>query len=235
MSAEKFCEADKMRTRLTLALLVIILQILIVPVIASTQITSPIEPKYEIDIWIDALSTHAIYANYEEDGIIYVDFEVTYGTDVDFFICDSSEYAKLVDGQSYYVYDIHENVGSLSTAFTIPYDDTWYIVFENEDVLFRRHIEGTLSYSAPLDTNTNGVAVGAVIGILVSMAVIGICTLVYVTGYIKTQSNIGQPTSNNRTIEKWGTYCPHCGYRGITPADQFCRKCGHRLKSIDIQ
>ena len=225
-----------MRTRLTLTLLVIVLQIWIVPVIASTQVTSSIEPKSKIDIWIDALSFYVFYGNYEEDGVFYVDFEVTFGTDVDFYICDSSEYTKMVDGQSYYAYDIHENVGSLSTSFTVPYDDTWYIIFSNDDLLFRRHVEGSLSYSAPRDTSS--IADTAIISIFVIMATVGICLLAYVTGYIKTQNNTGQATSNNRTTkttEKWGTYCPNCGYRGITPADQFCRKCGHRLKSIDIQ
>jgi hypothetical protein len=65
------------------------------------------------------------------DGI-YGDFEVTDNT-ITFFICDQENYDLWDSGESASAYHLQEVVSSYSFHFRIPYDDTWYFVFNNND------------------------------------------------------------------------------------------------------
>ena len=62
-------------------------------------------PLADVDIWIDQRSWFTRYwPQLLEDDVIYVDFEVTSGSDIDFFICDGEAYDLWSDGNSMSVY-----------------------------------------------------------------------------------------------------------------------------------
>ena len=108
------------------------------------------DPDWPFDIWIDALSYHYYYADRDEDTAMYGSFESSNG--IDFFICDQDNFDLWTTGYTAQVYKIHHNIGSLEWEFIVPYDDTWYLMYDNTDsLLYQAHVVGThrLDTTAP--------------------------------------------------------------------------------------
>lgn len=85
---------------------------------------------------VGILGSQYVSWNVQQGDGVYGDFQVTNpssGGDqaIDFFICDSSNYALWSSGQQASVYQLQQDVASYSFHFRIPYDDTWYFVFQN--------------------------------------------------------------------------------------------------------
>jgi len=51
--------------------------------------------------------------------------------DVEFFICDASNYTRWTRNESVISFEHSEATSGQSFNFTIPYDSTWYVVFSN--------------------------------------------------------------------------------------------------------
>lgn len=153
------------REAIICVLLVIVMAPALVQAAAPAQ-ENDIRPLDDLDIWVDQLSWYNYYWTYlYEDDEIHVSFEVTFGMDIDFFICDGENYDLWIDGQSSIAYRIADNVGSYSTIFTVPSDGEWHIVFSNDDRLFRKHIEGTIKiqYPAPPSDPALGILVSGIL------------------------------------------------------------------------
>lgn len=165
--------------------------------------------------------------------MIYVDFEVTSGSDIDFFICDGETYDLWNDGNTVTVSVLHENVGSYSTSFRVPSDGEWRVVFYNDNWFTRKHIEGTVEVRVPTSPSNTllGIAgLGLIVLVIVGIAVV----FHYVKKHTKTRKQLpeyGQPPS--RRLHTSGrvrtNYCPHCGQRLRLPSAQFCSSCGASL------
>lgn len=80
------------------------------------------------------------------DAHLYLDLDLTAGDvlsgyfethedtqGLDFFICDEEQYLLWDGGESATVYQNKENMHVDSWSLTIPYSDTWYLVFYNDD------------------------------------------------------------------------------------------------------
>ena len=206
--------------------------------IASNTQNRTLQPLTNIDIWIDPLSWHTYYVtDCKEDGRIYGSFEVTYGGDIYFFICDRSNYDLWSTGRSSVGYDNNPDVGSLSYSLTLPHDGIWHIVFWNEDLFFSRHIEGTVYYSAPL--------AGPASSLIVFLGLLGIIGIsLAVVGYAYSHRSKAQmPQQGIPSPQSQGTqvyagpaqsyaaprYCPSCGTPLRSPNDRFCSICGRQL------
>ena len=80
------------REVITCVLLVIVMAPALVQAAAPAQ-ENDIRPLADIDVWIERGGSYAFFwTQLDEDDVIYVDFEVTYGSDIDFFICDGENY-----------------------------------------------------------------------------------------------------------------------------------------------
>ncbi|MFW9893590.1 MAG: hypothetical protein ACFFFO_15390, partial [Candidatus Thorarchaeota archaeon] len=121
-----------------------------IAVIVLSQMSGP-AIALDIDVWIDAGTHYYVYiTDAESGGTIEGDFTVTSGNDVEFFICDADNYDKWINGQSANVYQHRSRTTTYSFEFTIPTDDTWYVVFSNEySIITSKHLEGYVDYSAP--------------------------------------------------------------------------------------
>ena len=221
------------REAITCVLLVIAMTPVLVQAAAPSQ-ESDIQPLADIDVWVEMGGSYAFYwTQLDEDDVIYVDFEVTYGSDIDFFICDGETYDLWSGGNSVTVPVLRENVGSYSTSFRVPSDGEWNVVFDNDNWLVRKHIEGTIEIQYPTSpTNTASVMLG--LGILI-FAIIGIAAVFHHMGKRpkmgKDMPEYVQPPSQRTHTSGWvGTnYCPHCGQRLRLPSAQFCPSCGASL------
>jgi hypothetical protein len=80
------------REVITGVLLIIVIAPALVQAVAPAQ-ENDVLPLVDLDIWVDQLSVY--YYNWtqlDRGDVIYVDFEVTSGSDITFFICDAENY-----------------------------------------------------------------------------------------------------------------------------------------------
>lgn len=198
-------------------------------------------PLDSVDIWVDTLSWYSIYyTNCKEGGRIYGSFDVTSGSDVDFFICDLTNYDLWSSGSSSTGYEINHNVGSLSYSLNLPHDGTWYAVFSNDNWLYREHVEGTIYYAAPVTASDYSSLVGVlvILGIIGAVVVcVGIGAHVY-SNYVREQKaqlrQSPQPQGSQVYVGPAQSYslprfCPSCGTPLRSPNDRFCSMCGRQL------
>ncbi|MFX0091210.1 MAG: hypothetical protein ACFFBD_05555 [Candidatus Hodarchaeota archaeon] len=75
------------------------------------------------DGWVGTLSTGTVLTGYYETSV------PTEG--LDFFICDDANYNIFTGGGSATVYSLKENMHTAYFDYTLPYDDTWHLVFYN--------------------------------------------------------------------------------------------------------
>jgi hypothetical protein len=100
------------------------------------------DPDWPFDIYINGGSYHYYFAERVEDTALYGSFTSSVG--IDFFICDQDNFDLWTRGYTASVYQISYNVGSLDWEFIVPYDDTWYKMYDNTDNLFyQAHVVGT--------------------------------------------------------------------------------------------
>ena len=221
------------REIITCVLLVSVMVPALVQAAAPTE-ENDMRPLADIDVWVEQLGSYAFYwTQLDEDDVIYVDFEVTYGSDIDFFICDRENYDLWNDGQSATAHRINENVGSYSTSFSVPSDGEWLIVFSNDNWLVRKHIEGTYEIQYPASPSSTALGMLG-LGILI-FAIIGIAAVCHHMGKrTKMRKDVPEyvqpPSQRTHTSGLVRTnYCPHCGQRLRLPSAQFCPSCGASL------
>jgi len=86
---------------------------------------------FNLDIYVNGLSWHHIYADRDEGEGSYGVFDVLTSGGIDFFILDERNYNQWSDGYSSTGYEIKNNVGSGSWNMIYPHTDTWYWVYDN--------------------------------------------------------------------------------------------------------
>jgi len=223
---------------------------LFLPVIANagSQQSSEFHPAASVDFWVDTNDWYSYYWNDISAGYsIDVDIDVTSGNDIDFFITDGENYDLWVDDQSSNAYLIRENVGSVSVSFTIPHSGEWRVVFLNDDWLYRKHIEGTISAfapptttittSSPLDSDVVGpLVIFAVIIFLIGMT-IACCKKVEDRQKESRQGHqVPQQTSYEVPVHKEQVvmFCQYCGTQRQSSDAQFCSRCGKSFSGPEL-
>jgi hypothetical protein len=203
---------------------------MLIPLADANVVTQPddhtIRPLADIDVWIDGLSWYSYYfSGCEEGGQLYGSFEVTSGSDIDFFICDRATYNSWTSGNTVTVYQRYQNVGSLSYSFNIPEDGTWHIVLRNDAWFTRKHIEGTVSYSAPVLGLSNAAVLGFVFlaGLLIF---VGVCAKVCSDQGKKPPKQPQQIVKPYPPTSQISKFCPQCGNPRQSLNDRFCPQCG---------
>jgi len=221
------------REVITGVLLIIVMAHALVQAAASAQ-ENDIRHLADLDIWVDHLSVYCYnWTQLDEGDVIYVDFEVTSGSDIAFFICDAENYDLWIEEQNATAYRIQNSVGSYSTSFSVPSDGEWRIVFINYSSLVRKHIEGTVEIRDP--TSPSSMALGAQLLGILSILVIGISVVFRQIGKrAKMRMHVpeyAQPPSQGTDISEpmRTSYCSTCGQREHLPNIRFCSNCGAPL------
>ncbi|MFX1561080.1 MAG: zinc ribbon domain-containing protein [Promethearchaeota archaeon] len=190
-------------------------------------------PKTDVDTWIDGWGWHHWWwTGLDTSDTIYVEIEVTSGGDIDFFICDQENWDLWESGYTASVYQKTENAGSISKSFRIPNAGTWHVVFQNDALLTRKHIEGYIGLS-PL-YSTVGVDLSLVVIVFAAIFIVGV---VYeglkriqrpkVEGYpphLLPQQPQMIPT--HPPAKPQTNFCPYCGTPRQSKDSHFCAKCG---------
>ncbi|NHI89067.1 MAG: hypothetical protein EAX87_06055 [Candidatus Thorarchaeota archaeon] len=223
--------------------LVILGILLPIGVDAATPRPRDIHPNATIDIWVDPLGSHNYYWNNIEEGYtIHIDFDVTYGTDIDFYILDEENYDLWHNNQDAYAEVIKESIGSISESFTVPSSGEWHMLFINNDWLFSRHIEGTVTVSAPYvpnDLSTDGIIEGAAFLVFIVL-VVGVISREYQkkqNAFSGQQSVYGQTQGHATPIPRQtqqGGYCPYCGAPRVDSNAGFCSRCGRAFRGPEL-
>ena len=216
----------------------------IAPVIvnAATPNRSSITPKSTIDIWVDGWSSYYYYwTSLDTSDTIYVEFEVTSGAGIDFWISDDYNYERWNLGYASDAYATKNNVGSGNTVFNIPYADEWRVVFYNDDLLQTKHIEGYVGLSpqfVPTSVDTTFI-------ILVLFMVVVIVASAW-EGYKRTQQpkasgyppemlpRISQQQIQQPTPRQPTNFCPYCGTPRQSSTAQFCATCGRAFEGPNL-
>ncbi|MFW9933223.1 MAG: hypothetical protein ACFFDR_11255, partial [Candidatus Thorarchaeota archaeon] len=78
-------------------------------------------------------------------------FTVNKGEYVEFFICDDGNLSEWLDGNPVQVHDYQEVYSFYSFDFTVPYADTWHLIFSNVNLTStgQRQITGYLTIEIP--------------------------------------------------------------------------------------
>jgi len=193
---------------------------------ASSQERNGFEPEFDVDIWIDPYGWfHIYYNNLTTINTIYVEIEVTSGPGIDFFICDQTNWDIWDSGGTASVYRLNENVGSVSTSFSVPSTDTWYVVFDS-DSYQNIHVEGYVGLApAPPSIPDNSMMAVLIVAAVVVIGVIGVAV-------VKQVSRQG-PTSLPPAEQIYSVppridtgFCHYCGHPKQGIEAQFCAKCG---------
>ena len=206
---------------------------------AAPQERADFEPKYDVDIWIDPNGWyHIYYTDLAAYNTIYVEIEVTSGPGIDFFICDQANWDIWDSGGTASVYNLNENVGSVSTSFYVPTTDTWYIVFDS-DSYENIHVEGYVGLSpapaatSPPPSTPDGsmmLIVVAVVAIIV-IGVIGVAVVKQISG----QSPAPPPTTQPVYSVQETSFCTYCGSPRPSPDAKFCSKCGRSFTGPEFE
>ena len=220
---------------------VITLAFIVGPILANAatpQERNGLEPEFDVDIWIDPYGWHHIYyTDLSSSYTIYVEIEVTSGPGIDFFICDQANWDIWDGGGTASVYNLRENVGSVSTSFNVPTTDTWYIVFDS-DSSQNIHVEGYVGLTpAPATTNPSpGIDMLMIVVIIVAVIVIG------AIGVVVVKQISGQGSTQPQTAQQVYTpqpkpsqsFCPYCGHPRQGLDAKFCSKCGRSFEGPEM-
>jgi hypothetical protein len=229
-----------MRLKRQVLLLTVVFTFIVVPVIANAATPKErdgFEPKTDIDIWIDAWSWHRYYwTDLDAGNTIYVDVEVTSGPGMDFFFCDQANWDIWDSGGTASVYGLSSNVGSVSTSFTVPTQDTWIVVFDS-DSIYSLHVEGWVGLSpAPVATspNNNLTFTLVIIVVIVVIGAVGVAFVKQITGSNQTPLQTSQDvyTSPPKSDQ---AFCPYCGHPRQGMDAGFCAKCGRSFAGPEFQ
>ena len=89
----------------------------------------------ETNVWIDASDFYEKHYTFNTGDIVsgYLETDDT-SMILYFFICDSANFTLWSEGSSASGYEIVEDVHTHYFDFDIPYDDTWYLVYSNDDI-----------------------------------------------------------------------------------------------------
>ncbi|TFH03805.1 MAG: hypothetical protein E4H14_16025 [Candidatus Thorarchaeota archaeon] len=218
----------------------------LLPVMASaaTPQQEDIHPHADVDVWVNALGYYNYYWNDLGSGNrINVNIDVTSGDDIDFYILDEDNYDTYINGGSASSHLTRENAGSISVSYTIPSSGEWHLIFRNDNWFFRKHLEGTITVTAPYVPTSPSSSAGAVMALLVIAAVV-ICIAVCAAksqkdkqeGPVASQSSqtgyqVAQPSV--RPTQQVG-FCPYCGTPKQLFDAKFCSKCGRAFSGPDL-
>ncbi len=161
------------------------------------------------------------------------------GDDLDFFVCDDSNYGLYQGGQNpTKVYstnnaNIQTTTWSVSWSVTVPEAGTWYTVYENRNSNFSiAYFQGSHSRTpaaipvSPIQIQALGIAL-----------VIIVVALAFVFHWLNSPSK--RPvqrvvfTQAPPTAPAPSRLCPSCGQAGLAPGTRFCPNCGQRLLDTD--
>jgi len=218
---------------ITGVLLIIVMAPALVQAAAPAQ-ENNISPLADLDIWVDQSSVY--YYNWtqlDEGNVIYVDFEVTSGASITFFICDAENYDLWINEQNATAYRVQNGVGIYSTSFSVPSNGEWRLVFVNYDSLVRKHIEGTVEIQYPDSSSSMELAIVVTCGLLFAIA--GGAIVFREIGKIarigRHESEYVQPLSQQTDTSGWmrTSYCSTCGQSHHPPNARVCSVCGAPL------
>ncbi len=101
--------------------------------------------EYPFSTTIAAGNYYVLHWDKQQNDGIYGDFQVTSGNDIDFFICDQTNYDLWTGGSNAQVYNLQQKVGSYSFTFIIPATGTWYFVYSNTySIITAKDVTGKL-------------------------------------------------------------------------------------------
>ncbi|MGB3478039.1 MAG: T9SS type A sorting domain-containing protein [bacterium] len=96
---------------------------------SDTLPSSPLD-DYKFEYTVEA-SNEILYGTNPIDGNTFSDFSDA--GNIDFFICDQTNFTAYASGDSFYAFQIIDDVSSLDSSFSIPTEESWYLVLSNED------------------------------------------------------------------------------------------------------
>ncbi|MHA1588658.1 MAG: hypothetical protein ACTSV9_07790 [Candidatus Thorarchaeota archaeon] len=221
------------REAITGVLLIIVMAPALVQAATPAQENS-ILPLADLDIWVDQLSVYYLnWTQLDAGNVIYVDFEVTSGAGITFFICDAENYDLWINELSATAYMVQNGVGIYSTSFSVPSDGEWRIVFVNYDSLVRKHIEGTVEIQYPDSLSSMELAILVSGSLLFAIAgcVIAFHEIGKRLGIGTHESEYVQPLSQQTDTSGWmrTSYCSTCGQSHHPPNARVCSVCGASL------
>ena len=158
---------------------------------------------------------------------IVFDFTVTAGgnLDIDFFICDETNYNVWSSGGVASVYMRRDRTVSLSDEFTLPSGGRWYIVFSNVFSLI-----STKTVSASIDlyywepmgpTYWNTVIMASIVVVIIVITIVVIIFLVK-----RSRRSPVTPSEPPQVTQK--AVCLHCN-QNLAGNETFCGNCGEKV------
>lgn len=158
-----------------------------------------------------------------QDDVLSGSFTATVGgvtNDINFYVLDSENYGKFSGYDSYTAALQYQLTGGRTWTYTIPYDDTWYVVYSNTYSWFTsKHVEGSHNHEAIAEIE-NQMAFGTVVAVVAGVGGVA-AILIIVYAYRRRAAPV-------RIQEVILVICPHCGYKN-DQVNRNCTNCGAQL------
>jgi len=221
------------REVITSVLLIIVMAPALAQAAAPAQ-ENDIGPLADLDIWVDQSSVYCYnWTQLDEGDVIFVDFEVTSGAGITFFICDAENYDLWINEQNATAHCIQNGVGIYSTSFSVPSGGEWRLVFVNYDPLVRKYIEGTVEIRYPESLSSMELAILVTCSLLFAIAG-GAIVFHEIGKRVRMgmhESEYGQPLSQQTDTSGWmrTICCSTCGQSHHPPNARVCSVCGTSL------
>jgi len=133
---------------------------------------------------------YTFFEDLEKGDIIHV-YVHALEMDITVFICDASEFAKWSRGEKAWVYELHEDIVTVSIEFPVPHGGSWYVVFDNTDNLFSVTIEYDVYVTRPIGEGGNPSAM-LMVGLI--LLIIIVIVIVVAVAIWAVHSKKAQPT-----------------------------------------
>ena len=169
--------------------------------------------------------SYLYYGGFDVDYRDELEISVSSTGTVNVYIMEKYQFDLLVDSGGL-IWDYikrWQDITYLEYKYTIPYDDEYYVVIYNKNVLFGRTVEVNIRRIPYFD-------IIPVIAILMFLtgAIIGSVVIVISVKKHKKKKREAEP-QYQEVIKSKSFYCSNCGAENIDITSDYCSKCGSKI------
>ena len=168
--------------------------------------------------------SYRVYTFYDVNNQDELEIYVSSSGTVNVYVMDEHQLDVLdVSGGLIWMYlKRWKDITHLEYTYTIPYDDEYYVVIYNKNVLFGRTVEVDIEVIPYFDITPVVILIiliGVITGLLVS--------IVLVKRSKREKREVG--TQVQEVIKPKSFYCSNCGAENIDITSDYCSKCGSKI------
>ncbi len=144
---------------------------------------------------------------------------------INVYIMDSSQYEhlKAFGGLSWLYLKRWKDISHLEYTYTVPYDDVFYVIVYNTNILYGRTVEVNIEVIPYFNVGIVGIllfSIGAIMGLVVIVAS---------ASRYKRKKKEAEIIQVQEGVKPKTSFCSNCGAESIGITSEYCPKCGSKV------